>query len=109
MEAKIDILRKVMRMAWQFVKRNGLSMSEALKKAWMNIKLKVALKSGIVKFYFQKVNGEIREAYRTLSSNLIPQTSSGGSSPRKDETTQIYFDTERGSWRRYKKANIIRF
>lgn len=30
---QIETLRKVMRLAWQFVKRNGFSMSEALKEA----------------------------------------------------------------------------
>ena len=61
-----SLMREVMRMAWQMVKKNGYSMSEALKTAWMNIKLKAAMKERIVKFYFQKVDGSIREAYGTL-------------------------------------------
>lgn len=43
---------EVMCLAWQMVKRNGYSMSEALKTAWMNIKLKAAMKERIVRFYF---------------------------------------------------------
>ena len=39
-----SLIREVMRMAWQMVKKNGYSMSEALKTAWMNIKLKAAMK-----------------------------------------------------------------
>ena len=39
---------EVMCLAWQMVKRNGYSMSEALKTAWMNIKLKAAMKERIV-------------------------------------------------------------
>jgi len=29
-------LSKIMKLAWQMVKRNGFTMSEALKKAWAN-------------------------------------------------------------------------
>lgn len=54
-------------MAWQFVKRNGYKLSEALKCAWLNIKLKAEMKKRIVKFYFQKIDGSLREAYGTMN------------------------------------------
>ena len=88
-----EFLHEVMTMAWQFVKRNGLSMSEAMKRAWANMKLKVALKQRIVKFYFQKVDGSLREAYGTLKENLIPATS--GDNRKRNDTVQVYFDTEK--------------
>ena len=43
-------IRSVMSLAWQFVKRNGLSLSEALTIAWRNVKLRVAMSSRIVRF-----------------------------------------------------------
>lgn len=43
-----------MLMAWTFVKRNGFTMSEALKVAWANMKLKASMKERIVKFYFKR-------------------------------------------------------
>lgn len=98
-------LKEVMLMAWTFVKRNGFSMSEALKCAWANMKLKVAMKQRIVKFYFKKVDGSVREAYGTLKENLIPATS--GDSRKKNDTVQVYFDTERQEYRCYKKANLL--
>lgn len=94
-----------MTLAWQFVKRNGFTMSEALKAAWANIKLKAAMKQRIVKFYFQKVDGSIREAYGTLKENLIPATS--GDNRKRNDTVQVFFDTEKQEWRCYKKANLI--
>lgn len=103
---KKETLRDIMQLAWQFVKRNGLSMSEALKTAWRNIKLRTAMKSRIVKFYFQKVDGSIREAFGTLAERLIPATS-GEDNRRKNETVQVYFDTEKVEWRCFKKANLI--
>ena len=63
-------MKEVMSLAWSFVKRNGFSMSEALKVAWANLKLKAQMKSKIVKFYFQKVDGSVREAYGTLNELL---------------------------------------
>lgn len=47
-------MKEVMSLAWSFVKRNGFSMSEALKCAWTNLKLKTASKVKIVEFYFKR-------------------------------------------------------
>ena len=100
-------ISEVMCLAWQMVKRNGYTMSEALKTAWTNIKLRVAMKERIVKFYFQKVDGTIREAYGTLKDSLLPD-SKGTDNRKKSDTVQTYFDTERGEFRCFKKANLIK-
>lgn len=100
-------ISEVMCLAWQMVKRNGYTMSEALKTAWTNIKLRVAMKERIVKFYFQKVDGSIREAYGTLQDSLLPD-SKGTDNRKKSDTVQTYFDTERGEFRCFKKANLIK-
>jgi len=97
-------MHEIMATAWQFVKRNGFSMSDALKQAWLNYKLHCALVRRIVKFYFQKVDGTIREAYGTLKSDLIPAT---GSDRKKNDTVQVYFDTEKQEYRCFKKANLL--
>lgn len=80
-----EFLRGLMLQAWQLVKRNGYTMSEAMVVAWRNAKLKAAMALRIVKFYFQKVDGTMREAY----------------------TVQVYFDTERQEWRCFKRANLV--
>lgn len=98
-------MRELMMMAWQFVKRNGYTMSEAMKTAWLNFKLKKALKNGIVRFYFRKVDGTMREAFGTLKEALLPITQGNR---RECATTQTYFDTEKGEWRCYKLANLIK-
>lgn len=82
-------------------------MSEALKCAWANIKLKVAMKSKIVKFYFQKVDGSPREAYGTLNEKLMP-TTTGTDKRVKNDTVQTYFDTEVNDFRCFKKANLLK-
>lgn len=95
-----------MLLAWQLVKKNGYAMSEAMKVAWLNMKLKVAMAARIVKFYFMKVDGTIREAYGTLKADLLPDTNGDGRKP--NPTIQTYFDTEKDEWRCFKRANLIR-
>lgn len=99
-------LGAVMRLAWQFVKRNGYSLSEALRTAWANVKLKARMQSGIVRFYYRKVDGSIREAFGTLAERLVPPTS-GNDTRKKNDTIQTYYDTEIGEWRCFKVANLL--
>ena len=100
-------LSSVMKLAWQLVKKNGYTMSEAMKVAWLNAKLKFQMKSKIVKFYFQKVDGSIREAYGTLDEHLMP-AATGTDKREKNNTVQVYFDTERNEFRCFKKANLVK-
>lgn len=99
-------LGAVMRLAWQFVKRNGYSLSEALRTAWANVKLKARMQSGIVRFYYRKVDGSIREAFGTLAERLVPPTNSNDTR-KKNDTIQTYYDTEIGGWRCFKVANLL--
>lgn len=103
---KREDLQRIMQTAWQFVKRNGFTMAEALKQAWLNFKLKTRMAKGIVKFYFQKVDGSIREAWGTLAESLVPQTK--GTGRKMPDTCQVYFDSEVNDWRCYKIANLIK-
>lgn len=95
-------LSGIMALAWQFVKRNGFTMSEALKVAWQNFKVRKAMLTGIVRFTFRKIDGTIREAYGTLRN--LPQTNG---SRKANDTVQTYFDTERQEFRCFKKANLL--
>jgi len=103
---KRENLRNIMQDAHRFIKITGINLSEALKKAWSIFKLKMQMTKGIVKFYFQKVDGTIREAYGTLKENLIP-TTNGNDKRAKNNTTQVYFDTEKSEWRCFKKLNLV--
>ena len=89
-------MKEVMQLAWSFVRKNGYSMSEALKCAWANLKLKAALKVKIVEFYFKKTDGTLRQAFGTLMSDRVPETKG---TKKTAENCQVYFDTEVGDWR----------
>lgn len=99
-------LSELMHKAWQLVKTYGLSLSEAMHKAWMLFKLRKAMKSGIVKFYYEKLSGEIRTAWGTLKEDLIPATS--GDNRKKNDSVQVYYDNEKQSYRCFKVVNLIK-
>ena len=100
-----EFLQSVMRLAWQMVKKNGYTMSEALKVAWLNMKLKRQMKERIIRFYYRKVSGEIREAFGTLKESIVPETK--GTGRKANETLFTYYDSEREEWRSFKKANLL--
>ena len=81
-------------------------MSEALTTAWLNFKLKMKMRYGIVKFYYQKISGEFREAYGTLRADLMPQTK--GADRKSNPTVQVYYDSERDGYRCFKIANLVK-
>lgn len=92
-----------MNLAWQFVRRNGYAMSEAMKTAWLNWKLVNALRGEIVEFYYQKVDGTIRQAFGTLQSDRLPETAG---TKRTYDNCQVYYDTDKGEWRSFRKCNL---
>ncbi|OAV76055.1 hypothetical protein Barb7_00289 [Bacteroidales bacterium Barb7] len=68
------------------------------------------MKTGIVKFYFLKVDGSKREAYGTLSDKIVPEfevQQPEYQAKKKNDTVQTYFDTEVSAWKCFKKANLI--
>lgn len=97
-------MSSIFRMAWRFIKSNGYTLSEALKCAWANAKLKRAMKGGIVRFTFRKISGEVREAWGTLKESLLPPTTNNRP---YNATLQTYYDTEKADWRCYKVANLL--
>jgi len=101
---KKQALSEIMKTAWQFFKQTGLEFSECLKKAWANYKLQKAMLIGIVKFYFQKVDGTTREAWGTLQD---VEDKIKGDNRAKNSTIQVYFDTEKQEFRCFKKLNLV--
>ena len=98
-------MKDIMIMAWSFVRKNGYSMSEALKCAWANIKLRALLHKKVVEFYFKKTDGTLRQAFGTLMSDRIPETKG---TKKTADNCQVYFDTEKNEYRCFKKCNLIK-
>lgn len=59
---------------------------------------KKRLASGSLKFYFRKVNGELRKAIGTLDLGIVPNANHPkGGKVSGDQT--VYYDLEKGAWR----------
>ena len=99
-------MRELMKQAWMLVKVYGFSMADAMKQAWQVLKLKAALKKGVVKFFYQKLNGEIRCTWGTLKDDLIPETK--GTERKKNDSLITYYDNEKAAFRSFKIANLIK-
>lgn len=99
-------LKDIMTLAWSFVKRNGYTMAEALKAAWLNAKLTKAMRGGIIQFFYQKIDGTLRQAFGTLDPHRLPETQ--GTGRRANETVQVYFDTDKQEFRSFKKCNLVK-
>lgn len=100
-----DRRKEMMCLAWSFVRRNGYTMSDAMKCAWANIKLRALLGKKVVEFYFKKTDGTLRQAFGTLMSDRVPETKG---TRKTADNCQVYFDTEKEEWRCFKKCNLIK-
>ena len=101
-----EFLKRVMSTAWMLVRKYGFTMSEALRQSWAVMKLRRAMKGGIVKFLYTKLDGTVRTAWGTLEDSRIPQTQGTGRKP--NETLCTYYDSEKESFRSFKIANFLR-
>ena len=95
-----------MRLARAFVRDNGMTLSDAIKCAWRNVRLKAALRAGPVRFTFQKADGTIRAAFGTLEPSAIAYTPNGTGRPMPD-TVQRYWDLDKGAYRAFSKAALL--
>lgn len=98
-------LSSIMSEAHRMSSITGCSMSVALKKAWMNEKLTVMMRTRIVHFYYQKMDGSIREAYGSLMPRHIDGLVQG--TGRKHKDCRTYYDMTADGFRSYKSYNII--
>ena len=65
------------------------------------------MKQKTVHFFYQKVNGEIRQAFGTLRDEVI-NTIVKETGRKPNDNMFIYFDTEKQEFRSFKKFNLIK-
>ena len=99
-------LSEIMKKAWNYVKELAISMSDALKIAWMNMKAKSKMYSSIVIIQYRKKDGSIRTAEATLNSAYLPAVTSNSHRKINDDI-QVYWDIEKQAVRSYIKTKLI--
>lgn len=99
-------LSNIMAMAWRFYRTTRRAFGECLKLAWQNFKLVRKMRTEVVRFYFMKVDGTLREAWGTLRADIVPPVE-GTDARKKNDTVQTFYDTEKGEWRCFKRLNLV--
>lgn len=98
---------RVMSYAHHIFVTTVISWSDALKKAWQLYRLAKMMRHGVVKFYFEKVDGSARVAYGTLCNLPAGITSRKGSKKATNYGTMCYWDTKKNAFRSFRVENFI--
>lgn len=101
-------MKEIMSNAWRMFKVTGESFAECLKRAWQVYKLAKAMKTKTVQFFYQKVSGEIRQAFGTMKDEVIADKIKGSDTHKKNEDLFTYWDTEKKAFRSFKKFNLVK-
>ena len=102
---KTTDLSTIMRLAWRVYHTTRQAFAEGLKVARRKFNLVRRMQNEGGRFYFRKVDGTLREAWGTLRPDLVP-ASKDNDTRKKNDTVQVYFDTERQEWRCFKRLNL---
>ena len=101
-------MQEIMNMAWEISRKCGYNMSEALKTAWRNYKLRSAMMSKVVEFWYKKATtGEIRQAFGTTDTRRYHYEALGGRDNKPADCVR-YWDTVKGGFRMFKNYNLIK-
>lgn len=97
-----------MKLSWQFVRRNGMGMADAMRCAWANFKVKNAMRTKVVEFWYKKATtGEIRQAFGTTDPHRYEYTAVGGQDTKPADCVR-YWDCVKQGWRMFKDYNLIK-
>ena len=105
-------LKTIMKHAWAYVRKHGVTIAEALKKSWnyqkvYSVKYLLAKGYRVTFTYIKKSTGELRTALgsnrkdQLIRHNAVPQ---GVICP--PDGTKPYFDLEKKAWRSFKLENV---
>lgn len=106
MQTKTSFRVRVMNYAHRIFETQNYTWSAALKKAWTLYRLVKAMRRGVVKFFYEKVDGSARVAYGTLC-NLPAGITHRKSGKKSTFGTLCYWDTKKNAFRSFRVENFI--
>ena len=106
MEKKKSFRVRVMNFAHHIFSVTAMEWSDALKKAWQLYRLAKLMRQGVVKFFYEKVDGSARVAYGTLCDLPAGVTSRKGGKSQSN-ATMCYWDTKKNAFRSFRVENFI--
>lgn len=94
----------IMRRAWRLFRSTGRAFAVCLAKAWALYRLTKRMRTGVVRFAYEKADGTLRKASGTLHD--VAATVKGTGRPDDGQTVK-YYDVEAAGWRSFKVENFI--
>lgn len=89
-------------------KSEGIDTPTAISKGLILETLKKRMMRGeVVRFSYQKLNGEIRTAVGTLQTQAVEANIAGTGIPKRFHGMFAYIDLEKMAWRGFKEERII--
>lgn len=107
METKSNFRARVMKYAHHLLSTTKKSWKYCLLKAWELYRLAKRMRSGEVKFAYEKVNGSIRYAIGTLVNVPAGATNKGKRITKPSYKTFSYFDIDKQEFRNFKIENLV--
>ena len=104
---KTNFRTRVMNYAHHIFESTSVNWSTALKKAWTLYRLAKMMRKGVVKFFYEKVDGSARVAYGTLVDLPAGVTSRRSVTKAPNYGTMCYWDTKKQAFRSFKVENFI--
>ncbi|ASV77949.1 SH3 beta-barrel fold-containing protein [Elizabethkingia anophelis] len=95
---------QVFKRAYEIMKSTSKSFAVCLSKAWQLYNLAKKMKSEIVTFYYEKIDGTLRRAIGTLNYNAYQIKSERQPNPKVFN----YFDIEADDFRAFRVENLIK-
>lgn len=99
----------VMRLAWRLYEHNkrAIRLGDCMAAAHKVLRLNEAMQHGLVRFTFQKINGEVRNAIGTLRPDLFVAPPPTVEEP-EGLTLVRYYDVEKNGIRSFRAERIVR-
>lgn len=104
---KSSFRTRVMSYAHHIFVTTASDWATALKKAWQLYRLAKMMRSGVVKFFYEKVDGSARVAYGTLCNLPAGVTSRRSATKAPNFGTMCYWDTKKNAFRSFRVENFI--
>lgn len=107
MEQKTNFRARVMKYAHQLFKSTKKNWRYCMLKAWELYRLAKRMRTGVVRFVFEKADGSIRIANGTLANVPVGSTVRGKRITKPSYKTFAYFDVDKLEMRCFKIENIV--
>lgn len=106
--SSIAVVDEINAIRAQVIANRTQNAANGIAKAALIAIAKEKMRGGVCHFVYVKKNGELREAFGTLTPALVEATTTGYGESRERFYTSAYYDCEKGGWRSFRWETIIK-